>query len=60
MDDIEEWEPLLNEKLPPDLRGAILIGVGWTVQMIDVAIPADPWDIPLDGFASPEGVTMWR
>ena len=41
-------------------RGAILIGVGWTVQMIDVAIPADPWDIPLDGFASPEGVTMWR
>ncbi len=41
-------------------RGALLIGIGWAVQLIDDRIPVDPWDVPLDGFASPEGVTMWR
>ncbi len=41
-------------------RGALLIGVGWAVQLIDATIPVDPWDVPLDGFASPEGVMMWR
>lgn len=41
-------------------RGALLIGVGWAVQLIDSTIPVDPWDVPLDGFASPEGVRMWR
>ena len=41
-------------------RGALLVGVGWAVQLIDSTIPVDPWDVPLDGFASPEGVTMWR
>ncbi len=40
--------------------GALLVGVGWAVQLIDSTIPAEPWDIALDGFASPEGVTMWR
>ncbi|MEO6580408.1 MAG: 5-formyltetrahydrofolate cyclo-ligase, partial [Sphingomicrobium sp.] len=46
----------------PALRdaGATIIGVGWAMQMIDGKLPADPWDVPLDGFASPEGVTMWR
>lgn len=41
-------------------HGALLIGVGWAVQMVDTEIPADPWDLPLDGFASPEGLEMFR
>ncbi len=41
-------------------RGALLVGIGWAVQLIDSTIPVDPWDVPLDGFASPEGVEMWR
>ncbi|MEO6113735.1 MAG: 5-formyltetrahydrofolate cyclo-ligase [Sphingomicrobium sp.] len=41
-------------------HGALLIGVGWAVQMMDADIVADPWDIPLDGFASPSGVEMFR
>lgn len=41
-------------------HGALLIGVGWAVQLLDAAIPTDPWDVPLDGFASPEGVEMFR
>ena len=41
-------------------HGALLIGVGWAVQMMDADIVADPWDVPLDGFASPSGVEMFR
>lgn len=41
-------------------HGALLIGVGWEVQMVDATIPADPWDIPLDGFASPKRLEMFR
>ena len=41
-------------------RGALLIGVGWAAQLIDGLIAPDPWDVPLDGFASPEGVETWR
>ena len=40
--------------------GGLLIGVGWAVQMLDSEIPADAWDLPLDGFASPEGLEMFR
>ncbi len=29
------------------------IGVGWEDQIIDRAIPADPWDVPLDAIATP-------
>ena len=36
--------------------GARLIGVGWPLQRIDDVIPCDPWDVPLDAFASPEGI----
>jgi 5-formyltetrahydrofolate cyclo-ligase len=36
--------------------GTRLIGVGWTLQRIKDEIPRDPWDVPMDGFASPEGV----
>jgi len=35
---------------------AKLIGVGWPLQRLGDTIPADAWDIPLDGFASPDGV----
>ena len=41
-------------------RGALLIGLGWDVQLLDSTIPADPWDVPLDGFASPTQLTMLR
>jgi 5-formyltetrahydrofolate cyclo-ligase len=36
-------------------KGARLIGIGWQVQRIDDEIPRDPWDVPMDGFASPDG-----
>ena len=50
------------DRVAPELRsrGALLIGVGWAAQMLDTEIPADPWDLPLDGFASPEGLEMFR
>jgi 5-formyltetrahydrofolate cyclo-ligase len=41
-------------------HGALLIGVGWPVQMLDGEIPVDPWDVALDGFASPDGLNMFR
>ena len=46
----------------PGLRdaGARLIGCGWSFQRIDQIIAPDAWDIPLDGFASPDGLEMFR
>lgn len=46
----------------PALRelGAQLIGVGWGMQLVDEDIPHDPWDVPLDAFASPEGLLEFR
>lgn len=41
-------------------HGALLIGLGWEVQQVDAEIPTEPWDIPLDGFASPAGLEMFR
>jgi len=35
---------------------ARLIGVGWPLQRLADTIPRDEWDVPLDAFASPEGV----
>jgi 5-formyltetrahydrofolate cyclo-ligase len=35
-------------------KGAQLIGIGWPVQRIDEEIPRDPWDVPMDAFASPD------
>lgn len=37
-------------------HGARLIGVGWPFQLVDAPLEPDPWDIPLDGFASPDGL----
>ena len=36
--------------------GAKLIGVGWPLQRLDCEIPRDEWDVPLDAFASPDGL----
>ena len=38
---------------------AILIGVGWSMQKLADTIPADEWDVPLDGFACPDALTMF-
>jgi 5-formyltetrahydrofolate cyclo-ligase len=40
-------------------NGARLIGVGWTMQRLTEDIPADAWDVPLDGFASPTGFELF-
>jgi 5-formyltetrahydrofolate cyclo-ligase len=40
--------------------GARLIGVGWPLQRLTETIPADAWDIPLDAFASPDGLEMFE
>jgi len=37
-------------------RGARIIGVGWAMQLLDIALPAEPWDVRLDAFASPDGI----
>ena len=46
----------------PRLRrnGARLVGVGWPLQRLVDTIPADEWDVPLDAFASPDGVEWLR
>ena len=36
--------------------GARIVGVGWSLQRLGVTIPADDWDVPLDGFASQDGL----
>jgi 5-formyltetrahydrofolate cyclo-ligase len=38
-------------------KGARLIGVGWGFQLVGETVPADPWDVPLDAFAAPDGLT---
>jgi 5-formyltetrahydrofolate cyclo-ligase len=40
--------------------GARLIGVGWALQRLADAIPSDEWDVPVDAFASPEGLEWFR
>ena len=40
--------------------GARLIGVGWTMQHLTETIPSDAWDVPLHGFASPEGLELFN
>ena len=38
--------------------GARLIGVGWAMQRLTETIPADGWDVPLHGYASPDGLEL--
>ena len=40
-------------------NGARLIGVGWPIQRLGETIPRDEWDVPLDAFASPEGLEVF-
>ena len=40
--------------------GARLIGIGWAMQRLEDTIPADPWDVHLDAFASPEGLRWFN
>ena len=40
--------------------GARLVGVGWGMQRLESTIPTDPWDVPLHGFASPEGLEWFE
>jgi 5-formyltetrahydrofolate cyclo-ligase len=40
-------------------NGARLIGVGWPLQRLVETIPADEWDVPLDAFASPDGIEIF-
>jgi 5-formyltetrahydrofolate cyclo-ligase len=30
------------------------------MQRLTETIPSDEWDVPLDGFASPEGLELFR
>jgi len=41
-------------------NGARLVGIGWPLQRLSDTIPADPWDVPLDAFVSPEGLEWFR
>ena len=40
-------------------NGARLVGVGWPMQRRAETIPADDWDVPLDAFASPDGLELF-
>ncbi|HUG46098.1 MAG TPA: 5-formyltetrahydrofolate cyclo-ligase [Sphingomicrobium sp.] len=40
--------------------GVRLVGVGWRMQRLDDTFPADPWDVRLDAFASPEGIEWFN
>jgi 5-formyltetrahydrofolate cyclo-ligase len=40
-------------------KGARLIGVGWAMQRLTEEIPGDAWDVPLHGFASPDGLELF-
>jgi 5-formyltetrahydrofolate cyclo-ligase len=46
------------DRVLPELRsaGARIVGLGWPLQLVDQDIPHDPWDVPLDAFASPDGL----
>ncbi|MCA1653465.1 MAG: 5-formyltetrahydrofolate cyclo-ligase [Sphingomonadales bacterium] len=37
-----------------------LIGVGWAMQLLDTPLVPDPWDVPLDAFASPDGMIEFQ
>jgi 5-formyltetrahydrofolate cyclo-ligase len=41
-------------------RGGTAVGVGWAFQLVDQLIAHDPWDSPLDAFASPDGLVEFR
>ena len=50
------------DRVLPELKraGALLIGVGWTVQKLDETLETEAWDVPMDGFAHPQGLEVFR
>lgn len=50
------------DRVLPELRaaGARLIGVGWDLQRLPFALAHEPWDVPLDGFACPSMLELFR
>lgn len=50
------------DRVLPGLRasGATLVGVGWDCQLLDQPLEPEPWDVPLDAFASPAGLEDFR
>lgn len=40
--------------------GALFIGVGWPFQLVDTPLPKEEHDVLLHGFASPDGLEMFR
>lgn len=41
-------------------NNARLVGIGWDFQLLEGPIDADPWDQPLDAFASPAEITEFN
>ena len=41
-------------------NGSLCIGLGWEVQKLDTIFETERWDVPMDGFASPAGLEMFR
>lgn len=44
----------------PALADAKRIGLGWAIQRLDQSVVREDWDVPLHGFASPDGVEMFE
>ena len=40
-------------------KGTRIIGTGWSMQLLDTLLVADPWDVPIDAFASPDGLVTF-
>ncbi|HET7709843.1 MAG TPA: 5-formyltetrahydrofolate cyclo-ligase [Sphingomicrobium sp.] len=45
---------------PLKRKGARIVGVGWSIQQLVDDIPRDPWDVPMDGFASPDSLEWFQ
>ena len=41
---------------PLKRTGARIVGVGWSIQRLVEELPRYPWDVPMDGFASPDSL----
>ena len=50
------------DRVLPDLKrnGSLMIGLGWTAQRFDDVFETENWDVAMDGFASPDGLEMFR
>ena len=41
---------------PLKRKGVRIVGVGCSIQRLADDLPRDPWDVPMDGFASPDNL----